>query len=135
SIGWPGSWRQPRRLMCSRGNLLPAILYLQHRLVRERAAPHFQQRHRPRKSPQSDVNVDRWMPASTATIFGRLADRDPQQRPGIWECRLIAVGRVDLDDELRIRSVNGPRRSGNQVQVVIYPKRVKPYESFGPLLL
>src|SRR6516165_282476 len=58
----------------------------------------------------------------------------PRKRPGIWECRLIAVGRIDLDDELRIRSANGPGRSGNQVQVVIYPKRVKPYESFGPLL-
>src|SRR5215469_6371344 len=62
------------------------------------------------------------------------ADRDPPATAWYLGMLLIAVGRIDLDDELGISSANGPGRSGNQVQVVIYPKRVKPYESFGPFL-
>ena len=58
---------------------------------------------------------------------------DPKLRHNLRS--LFTAGRLYLDDELRLRFVSGPGRSGNQIHVVIDPKRVKPYVSLNPLFL
>ena len=58
---------------------------------------------------------------------------DPKLRHNLGS--LFTAGRLYLDDELRLRFVSGPGRSGNQIHVVIDPKRVKPYVSLNPLFL
>jgi hypothetical protein len=50
-------------------------------------------------------------------------------------CSLFTAGRLYLNDELGICFVSSPGRSGNQIQVVIDPKRVKPHVSFDALFL
>ena len=58
---------------------------------------------------------------------------DPKLRHNLGS--LFTAGRLYLDDELWLRFVSGPGRSGNQIHVVIDPKRVKPYVSLNPLFL
>ena len=58
---------------------------------------------------------------------------DPKLRHNLRS--LFTAGRLYLDDELRLRFVSGPGRSGNQIHLVIDPKRVKPYVSLNPLFL
>jgi hypothetical protein len=58
---------------------------------------------------------------------------DPKLRHNLRP--LFTAGRLYLDDELRLRFVSGPGRSGNQIHLVIDPKRVKPYVSLNPLFL
>jgi hypothetical protein len=71
--------------------------------------------------------------SSARRAFERNADREPIRRLHHNLRSLFTAGRLYLDDELRLRFVSGPGRSGNQIHVVIDPKRVKPYVSLNPL--